>query len=188
MKFKGTIVITDPCYLDADMNNEDNLDLWEASNYGEDLSVFGCSQWISENTLYGDWSCFTYKGTEDEMLKIIEQWNGIYLDFFSKYNTVGATDEEKEILLKEYTTKYKEFTKQFTYGQFCADAGMVCVVYLDEILKVNPHFKEWADKHDWCVTIIENFDGDIEYEVDEEGEAHIVGKGNLNFYTSQSGF
>ena len=105
MKFKGTIVITDPCYLINGLSEELDNKYWEASNYGEDLSAFGCSQWISENTLYGDWSCFTYKGTEDELLKIIEQWNGIYLDFFSKYNTVGVTDKEKEILLKEYTTK-----------------------------------------------------------------------------------
>ena len=48
MKFKGTIVITDPCYL-----KHDSLDrsYWEESGYGEDLSVFGCSQWISEDTL-----------------------------------------------------------------------------------------------------------------------------------------
>ena len=188
MKFKGTIVITDPCYLTNKMSEKVDHQLWYESGYGEDLTVFGCSQWISENTLYGDWSCFTYKGTEDEIFKTMAQWNFIYFDFFSKYNTAGVTDEEKEVLLNNYKAKHTEFTKQYTYGQFCADAGMVCVVYLDEILKVNPHFKEWADKHDWGVTIIENFDGDIEYEVDEKGAAHIVGKGNLNFYTSQSGF
>lgn len=187
MKFKGTIVITDPCYLSEGMNNEDNLDLWDASEYGADLSLFGCSQWISESTRCGDWSCFTYKGTGDEMLKTIEQWNGIYLDFVSRHY-VDMTYEEKLILHKEYEAKYAEFTKQHTYGQFSADAGMVCVVYLDEVLKVNPHFKEWACEHPQCVTIIENFDGDIIYEVDEEGDAHIVGKGNLDFYTSQSEF
>lgn len=186
MKFKGTIVITDPCYLDSNMNNEDNLDLWEASNYGEDLSVFGCSQWISENTIYGDWSCFTYKGTLDETKQARETWNKYRFTFFSKL-TPDSSGEERAKLREEYKQYEKQFKAEHTLGSFCADAGMVCVVYLDEILKVNPHFKEWADKHDWCVTIIENFDGDIEYEVDEEGEAHIVGKGNLNFYTSQSG-
>lgn len=42
------------------------------------------------------------------------------------------------------------------------------------------------ETHPWCVTVIENFDGDVEYTVDERG-AHIVGMGNINFYTSQSG-
>lgn len=187
MKFKGTIVITDPCYLDSGMNNEDNLDLWEASNYGEDLTIFGCSQWISENTLYGDWSCNTYKGTLDETKQARETWDKYYFTFFSKF-TPDISGEERAKLREEYKQYEKQFKDKYTLGSFCADAGMVCVVYLDEILKVNPHFKEWADKHSWCVTIIENFDGDVEYEVDEEGEAHIVGKGNLNFYTSQSGF
>ena len=108
------------------------------------------------------------------------------LHFFSKL-TPDISGEERAKLREEYKQYKKQFKAEHTLGSFCADSGMVCVVYLDEILKVNPHFKEWADKHDWCVTIIENFDGDIEYEVDEEGEAHIVGKGNLNFYTSQSG-
>ena len=58
--------------------------------------------------------------------------------------------------------------------------------FLEEVLKFNPDFKEWMETHPWCVTVIENFDGDIEYIVDEHG-AHIVGKGNINFYTSQSG-
>ena len=186
MKFKGTIVITDPSYLDEGMDNEDDLDLWEASNYGEDLTVFGCSQCISENALYGDWSCNTYKGTRDETKQARETWNKYYFAFFSKFNTY-ISGEERAKLREEYKQYEKQFKAEHTLGSFCADAGRVCVVYLDEILKVNPHFKEWADKHEWCVTIIEDFDGDIEYEVDEEGEAHIVGKGNLNFYTSQSG-
>ena len=66
MQFKGTIVITDPCYLDADMGQN----LWEASGYGDDLSVFGCSQWICKDTIYGDWSCTTYKGDSKEISKV----------------------------------------------------------------------------------------------------------------------
>ena len=72
MKFKGTIVITDPCYLD---NRADKLDLWEASDYGENLSVFGCSQWISEGTIYGDWSCTTYKGDKEKLSEFFKKAN-----------------------------------------------------------------------------------------------------------------
>ena len=54
MKFKGTIVITDPCYLIHGMSEEINHQLWYESGYGEDLSVFGFSQWISDSTIYGD--------------------------------------------------------------------------------------------------------------------------------------
>lgn len=184
MKFKGTIVITDPCYLDNGLS----LDLWEKSSYGEDLSVFGCSQWICENTIYGDWSCFTYKGKSNEVIKQIKKWDYSYMKFLRDYHNPNITSEERDVLYNNFKSEKAKFLKWNTLGQFCADAGMVCVVYLDEVLKVNPEFKEWAKTHSWCVTIIEDFDGDITYEVDENTEAHIVGIGNINFYTSQSGF
>jgi hypothetical protein len=185
MIFKGTIVITDPCYLDNGMDPDETTDLWEDSSYGEDLSVFGCTHYISEGTLYGDWSCFTYRGTKEDVANKMHEWNVYYFDFFNKYNSTMDA-KEKEILLEEYKMKHEEFMLENTVGQFCADAGMVCVVYLDEVLKVNPNFKKWAEEHPWCATIIENFDGDVEYVIDEE-EAHIVGTGSLNFYTSQCG-
>lgn len=188
MKFKGTIVITDPGYLDSGMNRENNLDLWEASNYGEDLSVFGCSQWISESTLYGDWSCNTYKGTRDEVKQTRETWDKYHFTFFAKYSNPNISEEEKLKLLKDHKQYKKQFNAKYTLGSFCADAGMVCVVYLEDILKVNPNFKQWTSEHPWCATIIENFDGNVEYEIDEHNTAHIVGTGNINFYTSQSGF
>ena len=185
MEFKGTIVITDPCYLDIGLNTTE--DLWEKSGYGEDLSVLGCSQWISEDTIYGDWDCFTYKGKSEDVIKQIKEWNYTYMKFLRDYNDPNITPEERDVLLNTYKTNKARFLEENTLGEFCADAGKVCVVYLKEILKVNPEFKEWAKTHQWCVTIIENFDGDVTYEVDENTEAHIVGKGNINFYTSQSG-
>ena len=183
MKFKGTIVITDPCYLD----NGGDLDLWEASQYGEDLSVFGCTQWISENTIYGDWDCFTYKGKSEEVINQIKGWNYTYMKFLRDYNDPNTTPEERDVLFNTYKTNKAKFLEENTLGEFCADAGMVCVVYLDEVLKVNPDFQKWAEEHTWCATIIKDFDGEIHYEVDENTEAHIVGIGNINFYTSQSG-
>lgn len=185
MNFKGTIVITDPCYLD---NGEGNLDLWEASGYGEDLSVFGCSQWISESTIYGDWSCTTYKGTNTACKAIFNEINKCY----DELNQLDVEDPMFEDLNDHFRNKIEELSESFNkqhpvLGRFCADAGMVCVVYLDEVLKVNPGFKKWAEEHTWCATIIEDFDGDVEYEVDEDMDAHIVGKGNINFYTTQTG-
>lgn len=188
MKFNGTIIITDPCYLAHGMSEELDRRLWDESDCGEDLSVFGLTQWISESTIYGDWSCHTYKGTKEEVQNKVVEWDTFYKDFFYKHNFEQLSEEEKDKLREDYFTKEKEFVKENTLGRFCADAGMVCVVYLEEVLKVNPHFKQWADEHNWCVTIIENFDGNVEYEIDENGEAHIVGLGNINFYTSQSGF
>lgn len=185
MYFKGTIVITDPCYLD----NGGNLDLWEKSDFGNDLSVLGCSQWISESTIYGDWSCATYKGNPkdiEESLVNIQQFYDT-VDKLSK--EVLGYDAAWEFLHKDFQELCTKHEYKFPrLGKFCADVGMVCVVYLDEVLTVNPDFLNWAKTHPWCVTIIENFDGEVTYEIDDNDDAHIVGKGNINFYTTPIGF
>ena len=184
MQFKGTIVITDPCYLDVDMGQ----DLWEASGYGDDLSVFGCSQWICKDTIYGDWSCTTYKGDSEEISKVVEEIISLERELDTLDENDLGNDPAYEIITKQLRSLYKVMQEKFPkLGKFCADAGMVCVVYLDEILKVNPAFKQFAQEHPWCVTIIPDFDGNIEYEVDDNTDAHIVGKGNIDFYTLQTG-
>ena len=188
MKFKGTIIITDPCYLDSDMPESSTSERWwDMVQYGDNLEATGIEHYICEDTLYGDWSCHTYKGTLDEIKRVRKTWDEFYFTFFAKYNSPNITAEEKAKLLEEYKQFEKKFKTEHTLGSFCADAGMVCVVYLKDVLKFNPNFKEWASKHSWCATIIENFDGNVEYEIDEDDAAHIVGTGNINFYTSQSG-
>lgn len=185
MKFEGTIIITDPCYLGSGNKFLESTDhWWDETDFGENLHEIGITSYISENTLYGDWSCFTYKGTKEEILDKIKEWDRCYFEFFKNYN--NSSDDKKSILWKEHK-KYKDsFIKENTYGEFCADSGKVCVVYLDEVLKFNPNFKEWAETHPWCVTIIEDFNGNINLEI-EEDSLHVVGIGNKNFYTSQSG-
>lgn len=189
MKFKGTIVITDPCYLDNDMpENPEMKDWWEMVDYGENLEASGIEHYISEYTLYGDWSCHTYKGSREDIFDAIQEWDEYYLNFFREYNNPDYSQEDRDKLATSFRNHKKKFQEEFTLGEFCADAGRVCVVYLEDVLKFNSNFKSWAETHPWCATIIENFDGDVRYEVDEEGDAHIVGEGNVNFYTSQSGF
>ena len=58
---------------------------------------------------------------------------------------------------------------------------------LDEVRKYNPDIDEWIASHDWCVTTIPDFDGEVNYYVDKQGSAHIVGVGNINFFTDQTG-
>ena len=187
MRFKGTIVITDPCYLDSNMpESPTSKRWWDMVQYGENLEATGIDHYICESTLYGDWSCNTYKGTLDETKQARKVWNEYYLTFFAKYNDPNISDEEKAELLKDYKQYAKQFNTEYTLGRFCADAGMVCVVYLEDVLKFNPNFKQWAKEHDWCATIIEDFDGEVNYVIDDD-EAHIQGVGNVNFYTSQSG-
>ena len=91
-------------------------------------------------------------------------------------------------------------------GQFCADAGLVGVFLLDEVLKYNPGF-DYHENREWTTTWIKDFKGEVWFEVredtwideDEEKEyteygVHVVGKGinkktgeAINFVTSQTG-
>ena len=154
MKFKGDIIITDPCYI-----IKDNTDDWSKCNYGEDMENLGIKNYLCRDTIYGDWSCTTFDS---------------------------------------YTKK--------SIGEFCADAGMVAVFLLDEVHKYNPDF-DWYESRPWTTTLIKDFDGDIKidvvhiegiYEEDskyykkgdkwEEDSVIVIGTGNINFETHQTGF
>lgn len=134
MKFKGDIIITDPCYICK--SGED----WGKCGYGDIMETLGINTYISRNTIYGDWSCTTFNSDTDEPI-----------------------------------------------GEFCADAGMVAVFLLEEVLKYNPDF-DYHIERSWTTTWIKNFDGDVTFEVGTNDDVHVVGKGNINFRTYQTGF
>ena len=46
-------------------------------------------------------------------------------------------------------------------GEFCADAGRVCVLHLKDALKKAPDFKKWIEEHKWCVAVIKGFKGTV---------------------------
>jgi hypothetical protein len=150
MRFKGNIIITDPCYVIRD-ENQMTKDDWEECNYGENMEALGIKNYLISETIYGDWSCTTYnKNTGEEI------------------------------------------------GKFCADAGLVGVFLLSEVLAYNPDFDYYISKP-WTTTLIKNFDGDIRIEVvkvvneytsvinKNDEEVRVIGEGNINFYTTQTG-
>lgn len=158
MKFKGDIIITDPCYIIRKDRNND----WRKCDYGSNMEALGIKTYMTRDTIYGDWSCHTFNTETNEPI-----------------------------------------------GEFCADAGLVSVFLLDEVLKYNPEFDYHLNRK-WTTTLIKDFDGDItmevvefeedDYEFDEETyeliptgkkitdeEVRVIGTGNINFYTSQTG-
>lgn len=154
MKFKGTIIITDPCYV----INKSKEDDWEKSNYGHNMEALGINTYFTEDTLCGDWDCTTYKITEDPY-KVIN-------------NFIDASEKGEDYGIR-----------CSILGDFCADAGLVSVFNLDEVRKYNPDIDEWIASHNWYVTTIPDFDGEVNYYVDKQDSAHIVGVGNINFFT-----
>ena len=212
MHFKGTIVITDPCYiikenpikypnekdfglpasiiskpfkdystpeelaykaaLDKYYKESRKYDDWDKCNYGKNMRALGIHNYISESTIYGDWGCTTYQ-TEEEPKELLESILRVLNDNLEnkeyEYDELPILNEGKAI------------------GGFCADAGIVGVFLLDEILTYNPDWKSWVEEHSWCATIIRDFEGEVEYYIDKVNkEAHIVGTGNINFYTAQT--
>ena len=154
MKFKGDIIITDPCYI-----IKHGSDDWSKCDCGDNMEILGIKNYMCRDTLYGDWSCTTFNSDTKENM-----------------------------------------------GEFCADAGMVAVFLLDEVLKYNPEFDCHIERP-WTTTLIKDFDGEVEfkiihtegvYEEDtewwkkgekwEDDSLSVVGTGNINFETHQTGF
>ena len=84
-------------------------------------------------------------------------------------------------------------------GEFCADAGMVGVFLLDEVLAYNPDFNYHIERP-WTTTLIKDFDGTVELKLkrkkknrkyeglnDYDDSVQVVGKGNINFLAGQTG-
>lgn len=129
MKFKGDIIITDPCYI-IKKNSGD----WGKCGYGDNMKALGIENYLCRDTIYGDWSCTTFNSDTKEAI-----------------------------------------------GEFCADAGMVAVFLLDEVLAYNPDFDFYETKP-WTTTLIKDFDGDIEINIihiegvyDDDTEWHSKG-------------
>lgn len=231
MKFKGTIVITDPCYVMNEYKDKrpdfntwpgleevthttkfedftedqrqayreyekarrefnEKYDDWDKCDCGENMEALGITHYITKNTIYGDWSCTTYatsdpKKAVNDLAKIAKYFNDKYEEY-GGYKVI--TDEQYASLCNECDDKHDALgLKVENIGHFCADAGLVSVFLLDEILAYNPDFLEWAESHSHCVTFVKDFDGDVEYYVDEAGDAHIIGTGSTNFFTTQTG-
>ena len=168
MEFDGDIIITDPCYIiRAEHHGTKPLtdNDWSACRYGENMEALGIRNYMTRDTIYGDWSC-----------------------------TVYDMDSEEEI------------------GKFCADAGLVSVFLLDEVLKYNPDF-DYHIERPWTTSLISDFKGTVEFVVEheegvyeedseywnagdtwEEDSVHVIGHGinkntgePINFRSTQTG-
>lgn len=156
MRFDGDIIITDPCYITKDHKD------WEKCSYGDNMAALGIQTHITRNTIYGDWSCTTF-----ELKKPLGR------RFPSRLKDGNARSSAS-----------CDFTDN-VLGRFCADAGMVSVFLLEEVLRYNSSFKDHLNKK-WTTTWIKDFHGEVEDVVDNN-QVYIVGTGNVNFITTQTG-
>lgn len=166
MRFLGTIVITDPCYIKHTLKYQPPM---------------------KRGTIYGDWSCMVYPGNMQENKKY-EEWSEKYKAFWKDYNFGGHTDEEKKQILDEFNKYEKEWKENEVIGEFCADSGQVAVFEWDRLSEED---KRWTLDHPWCAAIIKDFFGDVEFNVEDGKYLHLIGisENHVNdFFTVQSGF
>jgi len=101
------------------------------------------------------------------------------------------------------TTYDKDTGKKI--GEFCADAGLVCVDTLENIVSRKPNFIN--DYGDWCMTLIKNFKGKVRFKIEQinkpdnterfnlwDYEVRVEGEGvnkqtgkKISFITTQTG-
>lgn len=110
MKFKGDIIITDPCYI-----IKDNSDDWDKCG----------------------WSCSTWSTPRKDVEAQLEELNTLGRARWELMKQYG----EDSVQAKIYDDKIADASLNIKeIGHFCADAGMVAVFLLDEVLKYNPGF------------------------------------------------
>lgn len=225
MKFKGDVIITDPCYIckqkdyskkiGEEPKHKDYFPYADEKEYPDAVEVVIPEEKIPDfiknmreilknahpeiiQPPYTEWHSEMYDACKER-----------YDEAYDKYYEVNADDwvkcdcgENMEVLgINTYLcrgtiygdwscTTFNTETNE-PIGEFCADAGMVGVFLLDEVLKYNPDYND----HIECpgaVTWIKDFDGEIDIVVvqDEnmELEVRVVGNGNVDFYTTQTGF
>lgn len=84
-------------------------------------------------------------------------------DYGSKMEVLGIhTYMTRDTLYGDWScTTYNTDTEE-EIGEFCADAGLVSVFLLDEVLKYNPDFDYHKDRR-WTTTWIKNFKGTVQF-------------------------
>lgn len=195
MKFKGDIIITDPCYI---MRKDDNYKDYSTKPQWDVFITADCEKepelWQAQYQLYDAASDQWRKENMDD-------WERC--DYGDNMEALGITTYLcRDTIYGDWSCgTYNTDTKE-KLGSFCADAGLVAVFLLEEVLKYNPDF-DYHTERTWTTTLIKDFDGEISIDVvevkppddiDEEDleyfedqEVRVIGTGNINFFTTQTG-
>lgn len=196
MEFDGDIIITDPCYIIKPMDKtkepkgEDYFSYPNVTDYPDYDPALGKSD--MRNAEYKKWVADFNKWYDEE-----DDWEKC--KYGEDMEALGIRNSiTKDTLYGDWScTTYNSDTEE-EIGQFCADAGMVSVFLLDEVLKYNPGFNYHSNKP-WTTTWIRDFKGTVQIVVipygDDEYDVEVVGHGvnkvtgePINFIGRQTGY
>ena len=212
MEFEGDIIITDPCYImrKLDYSSEpkwkDYMSYSSIKEYPDYDEEKRKSEMFSKEYEIYDKAIHKWRHEHPNDWHVCEFGENMEVFGFSKYMT-------RDTLYGDWScTTYDLDTKE-PIGSFCADAGLVSVFLLDEVMKYNPNYKQ-VKENSWCVTCIRDFKGTVEFRVEhtegqyeettkyhnkgdkwENNEVKVYGHGinkvsgkPINFVGTQTGF
>lgn len=192
-EFDGDIIITDPCYI---IRKDREKDYQSAPNRYDFISYSTIEEYPDyryDADSLEDYS-EQYEKEQKQYDEAMEKWEKENIDDWERceygddMEALGIINSmTRDTIYGDWScTTFDTNTKQ-PIGYFCADAGLVSVFLLDEVLKYNPnlfnehHMPENNEPPFW-VTIIKNFKGTIQFvveqykiEYDEDTEFHEAG-------------
>lgn len=136
----------------------------------------------------------------DTLQKELAEYNKAVLEYLSKphddWDRCNRGEKMENLGLSTFIVTYTLYgdwrcttfnlgTKE-AIGEFCADSGQVGVFLLEEVLKYNPKF-DYHLKRIWTTTLIKDFHGFVQIK-DTNRDVSVVGNGNIDFKTAQTGF
>ena len=209
MRFKGNILITDPCYISGTLPETKSVQIhdlyYEAAptirrrrtGDMEHLeSLINMHKEMMESIGSDPEAPNAFLDGLKRKLRNLKKrpYHMVHDNLKATYNFLGSLGFTDCIMgstiYGDWSCTVWDMDSKKILGKFCADGGMYCVMYLEEVLKYAPAFDYHVRlPHTTCV--IKGFDGDITPEIitrDEDDSVIIVGKGNINFKTAQTGF
>ena len=213
MRFDGDIIITDPCYIfSSDKDGLNGINLGETFY---DLYCNAHDQVINQHRIdvckkeiekheesiknaknAGVISLFKdfIEMNKNEIEHLQKPENFVCSDMGKPVcnflSEIGFTDcMAGNTIYGDWSCSVFDTDSKEKIGSFCADGGLYGVFLLEEVLKINPLF-DYHINRTWTTAWIKDFHGDIDVvikEEDDEKEVQIIGKGNINFITKQTG-
>ena len=166
VEFEGDIVITDPCYFIKDpiYPDEERPFVSDYFTYDDEEDY---PDFDGEKSEIREQEFQKYKYDESQYKsKIIDDWDAC--DCGNNMEVLGFSSNMcRNTIIGDWSCAVIDDKTNKPIGRFCADAGEVCVVLLDDIKKYNPKVMEDCEDSDlW--TIIKDFKGSVRFIVSEE--------------------